>query len=111
MMMETGKIQINSLDMGGKCMKAYLIIIQFIYILSLFPWFVIWGMSFMSFDAGFSFQNITFVLIITLYPIAILVCSIIAWLFQKKRVKLAVILNLVPMLWVISFAVFMFWVG
>ncbi|MGI8387427.1 hypothetical protein [Robertmurraya sp. P23] len=90
-------------------MKPFLIITQILYVLSLLPWFVIWGMSFMSFDAGIGFYNSLFVIIITLYPVAVIVSSILSWVFHRKRKKLSVILNLVPMVWVIAFAVFMLW--
>lgn len=89
--------------------KSFLIIIQILYVLSLLPWFVIWGMSFMSFDAGIGFYNTLFVAVITLYPVAIIVSSIFAWVYRLKRRRLAIILNLVPMVWVISFTLFMLW--
>jgi hypothetical protein len=89
--------------------KLFLILIQISYVLSLLPWFVIWGLSFMSFDAGIGFYNTLFVLIITLYPVAIIVSSIFAWVFRLKRRELAIFLSLVPMIWVISFAIFMLW--
>lgn len=84
-------------------MKPYLIISQILYALFLFPWFVIWSMSFMSFDSGFNFANISFVLAITLYPVAVIACSILAWIFRVKKKRFANIINLVPMLWIIGF--------
>jgi len=89
-------------------MKPYLIISQFLYILSFVPWFVIWGLSFMSFDSGFNFYNIFFVLVITLYPVAVVTGSISAWIFRVKKKRLAVMMNLIPMIWVIAFLSFMF---
>ncbi|MEK3992585.1 MULTISPECIES: hypothetical protein [Robertmurraya] len=91
-------------------MKPFLIITQVLYVLSLLPWFVIWGMSFMSFDAGIGLYNSLFVITITLYPVAVIVGSILSWVFHRKRKNLAVIFNLVPLVWVIAFAVFMLWV-
>ncbi len=90
--------------------KPFLIITQVLYVLSLLPWFVIWGMSFMSFDAGIGLYNSLFVITITLYPVAVIVGSILSWVFHRKRKNLAVIFNLVPLVWVIAFAVFMLWV-
>lgn len=90
--------------------KPFLIITQILYVLSLLPWFVIWGMSFMSFDAGIGLYNSLFVITITLYPVAVIVGSILSWVFHRKRKNLAVIFNLVPLVWVIAFAVFMLWV-
>jgi hypothetical protein len=89
--------------------KPFLIIIQVLYVLSLLPWFVIWGLSFMSFDAGIGFYNTLFVSVITIYPVVVVVSSILAWVFRLKRRKLSIILSFIPMIWVISFTFFMFW--
>ncbi|RIX60160.1 hypothetical protein D3P08_00830 [Paenibacillus nanensis] len=85
-------------------MKVYLILTQVLFGLSLIPWVVIWGLSFMSFDAGFSAANLAFVGTITLYPIAVIVCSVVAWLIHKRRRRAAIIVNLIPMVWVLAFA-------
>jgi peptidoglycan/LPS O-acetylase OafA/YrhL len=87
-------------------MKLYLISTQVLYALSLVPWLMIWGLSFMSFDSGFHVYNVSFVLAITLYPVAVLVGSVLAWLFRNKKKKFAIIINLLPFVWIISFAVF-----
>lgn len=92
----------------GKQVKPFLVIIQILYVLSLLPWFVIWGLSFMSFDAGIGFYNALFVLVITIYPIVVVVSSIFAWVFRKKRRRLSIILSVLPSVWVISFTLFMF---
>ncbi|MGA9226198.1 MAG: hypothetical protein WB217_07655 [Mesobacillus sp.] len=89
-------------------MKPFLILSQTIYILSLVPWFVIWGLSFMSFDSGVNFYNISFVLVITLYPIAVVTGSVLAWIFREKKKRFAITMNLLPMIWVIAFLSFMF---
>ncbi|WP_147535107.1 hypothetical protein [Bacillus marasmi] len=91
-------------------MKPFLIITQIIYSLSLLPWYVIWMMSFMSFDSGIGFGNSAFVLVITLYPVAIIICSLIAWKLRGGNTRLAVIINLVPLLWVAAFCGFMIFV-
>lgn len=79
-------------------MKVLLIVTQIIYLLCLFPWFLIWGLSFMSFDNGFNFYNIAFVLFISLYPIVALACSIIAWSLLKRKKRTATVINFIPML-------------
>jgi len=89
-------------------MKIYLVILQVIYLLCLIPWLPIWGLSFMSFDGGFSIYNILFVSIITLYPVAIIICTILSWILRTKRKKTAIIINLIPMLWVAGFALVVF---
>lgn len=89
-------------------MKPYLIISQFLYILSFVPWFVIWGLSFMTFDSGVNLYNALFVLVITLYPVAVVTGSISAWIFRVKKKRLAIMMNLIPMIWIIAFLSFMF---
>lgn len=89
-------------------MLVYLIVSQVLFICSLLPWIIIWGMSFMSFDAGIGLYNSLFVLTITVYPLAIIICSILAWIFRVKKKRFAIIINLVPLLWVISFISFMY---
>ncbi|MFD2616507.1 hypothetical protein [Terrilactibacillus laevilacticus] len=88
-------------------MKSYLIISQILYILSLFPWFVIWGLSFMSFDSGVNAANVSFVLAISLYPVAIIVGSILSWVFRLKKKRFAILINLLPVSWFIVFFSFM----
>jgi len=90
-------------------MKWYLIISQIFYSITLIPWFFIWGISFMVFDSGIiNIYNVSFVLIITLYPIAVILCSFLAWKMRIKKRKLAIIINLVPMIWVIGFSLLLF---
>ncbi|MEH7302616.1 hypothetical protein [Neobacillus drentensis] len=88
-------------------MKLYLIISQILFALSLIPWFIIWGLSFMSFDSGVNLANGSFVIAITLYPVAVITCSILAWVFRVKRKKFSTIINLFPMLWIVAFIGFM----
>jgi hypothetical protein len=88
-------------------MRMFLIISQIFYLISIIPWFVIWGLSFMSFDGGVTFSNGVYVLVITLYPIAVIICSILSWVFRVKRKRLSLIFNLIPLIWVISFLGFM----
>ncbi|MEY8744401.1 hypothetical protein AB9M62_34325 [Bacillales bacterium AN1005] len=74
--------------------------------LTLMPWFIIWGLSFMAFDSGVSMWGVALVTIVTLYPLAVVVCSILSWLLKKKVKTLGLILiSSFPLLWVISFAV------
>lgn len=91
-------------------MKLFLIVSQILFTLSLIPWFVIWGLSFMSFDSGFNLANISFAGTISLYPVAVILCSILAWILRLKKQRLAIIINLLPLLWVIAFVGFMLFV-
>ncbi|MDQ0192064.1 magnesium-transporting ATPase (P-type) [Paenibacillus wynnii] len=89
-------------------MKPFLVITQLIYTGCLVAWLVVWLMSFMVFDSGVSFWNSLFFLLVSLFPVAVVVCSIIAWVVHKRRPRTAITLNLIPMLWVVSFGVIMF---
>lgn len=88
-------------------MKIYLIGSQILYVLCLIPWFVIWGLSFMSFDNGFSAGNISFVLGIGLYPVAVILCSIFSWILYMYKKRTAIIINSIPMIWVVGLGVLM----
>ena len=87
-------------------MRLFLIVSQILYLGSLIPWFIIWAMSFMSFDGGVNVSNVSFVLWISFYPIAVIACSILAWVFRVKRKRQSLVVNLIPLLWVISFLCF-----
>ena len=87
-------------------MKLYLFIIQSFYVLTLIPWFIIWGLSFMAFDSGVSMWGISLVTIVTLYPLAVVICSVLSWLLKKKVKTISlIIISAFPLLWVVSFAV------
>lgn len=84
-------------------MKIYLFMIQAFYLLTLFPWFIIWGLSFMVFDSGYSVWGISIMVVVSLYPIAVIICSILSWLYKKKlKSKTIFYISAIPMLWVIS---------
>lgn len=86
-------------------MKVFLTISQLIYALCLVPWLFVWGMSVMVFDAGIHFWNSFYFTIISLFPVAALGCSILAWILRVRRRRAAVLINLIPMLWIIGFSV------
>lgn len=86
-------------------MKTFLVLCQLLYALCMIPWLIVWGLSFMSFDQGFSWAAAGFVAGIGLYPIAAIVCSIIAWKLHKRRKGVAVFLNLIPMLWTLGLGI------
>lgn len=70
-------------------MKRYLILSQVFYAITLFPWFYIWIISFMSFDSGVvNHFNVSLVLTVTLYPFAVIFCSIVAWRARLKKENL-----------------------
>lgn len=84
-------------------MKIYLIIIQAFYVVTLLPWFIIWGLSFMVFDNGFSIWGISIMIVVSLYPIAVVICSILPWVFKKRLKSLTIFfISSIPLLWVIT---------
>ena len=88
-------------------MKAYLISLQVLYILSFIPWYVIWLLSFMVFDGGVNAWNASFVLSITLYPVFVIVCAFIAWMYRKRSRRVAIVANALPL--VVVSGVFTWW--
>ncbi|WP_253905477.1 hypothetical protein [Bacillus sp. THAF10] len=56
----------------------------------------------MAFDNGIAFWNSLFVLTISAYPLAVIICSIFAWVLHNKKKRAAVVINLIPMVWVIG---------
>lgn len=86
-------------------MKLFLVLSQLFYLVSLVFWFPIWGLSFMAFDQGIAFWNSLFVLTISIYPLAVITCSILGWIFHNKKRQSAVVVNLIPMLWVVGIGI------
>jgi len=82
--------------------KLFLLISQIIYALGLLPWLFIWGMSVMVFDAGVYLGNTLFFIAISAYPIAVIGCSITAWLLRLRRRRTAIFVNLLPVLWILG---------
>jgi hypothetical protein len=90
-------------------MILYLLIIQVFYLVTLIPWFVIWGLSTMVFDAGVTAWGISIMIIVSLYPIAVVACSILSWVFRKKWKSLNIyIISAIPLLWVVAFGTILF---
>ncbi|KAB7668424.1 hypothetical protein [Bacillus sp. B1-b2] len=69
-------------------MIIFLIISEVIYVASLLPWLIVFGLSFMSFDNGVGFTNIAFVGGIGLYPVAVLICSILGWVYRLRKTRI-----------------------
>jgi hypothetical protein len=88
-------------------MKIYLITSQLIYVICIILWLPIWGLSFMSFDNGIAIGNTAFVVGIGLYPIAVIICSIFGWLLSRRKKGVAITINLVPMIWIVSIGLLM----
>lgn len=69
------------------------------------PWLLFWGISFMSFDQGFSWAAVGIVVGIGLYPVAAIVCAIFAWTLRKRRKRAAILINLIPLIWVLGLGI------
>lgn len=90
-------------------MKLFLFISQSIYALMLVPWFIVWGVSFMVFDSGYSLWGVGIMIMVTLYPIAVAVCSLLSWIYVKKMRPLSIVaINLVPSIWIMAFVLIIF---
>ncbi|WP_257967986.1 hypothetical protein [Peribacillus deserti] len=57
----------------------------------------------MSFDNGVYIGNSAFVLAIGAYPLAVVICSILAWWLRGRSKRKAAIVNLIPMLWIVAY--------
>lgn len=86
-------------------MKPYFIISQALYVLCLFPWFLMWGLSITDLDSIENLSEAMFVIAITFFPIAVISCSILAWKFKIKKKLFAALINLVPLLWIFPFII------
>ncbi len=81
-------------------MKAvtWLIITQVLAVLSLFPWFIIAGLSLLAFDSGYRLSAILFVVFMWLYPLLPMGCAIRAWwLYLHGKVRGALITTSIPL--------------
>ncbi|MFD2615326.1 hypothetical protein [Paenibacillus gansuensis] len=92
-------------------MKRIFIITQAFYVLCLVPWMGVFGLSFMGFDSGFHWQAVAFVTIIGLFPVAVILCSIAAWMLRVRKRRAALLLNFIPMLWIIGLGIPMLWLN
>ncbi len=59
----------------------------------------------MGFANGINWFSTALTAGITLYPAAVIVCSIMAWRARNKRKRTAIIVNLVPMIWILAVGV------
>ena len=79
--------------------KLILIVLLVCELLALVPWAVFSALSFMGFDAGFSWMVVVVMAPVWIYPVLVLVCSIVAFsLNGKGRSSAAVWTMLVPVI-------------
>ncbi|AZN43273.1 hypothetical protein [Paenibacillus albus] len=88
-------------------MRLYLITTQVVYAVSTAVWAFVWMMSFMMFDQGIQFLNTLFFLGVSIYPIVVVLSIILSWKLRKRRLRLAIVLNLIPMIWIVPFVILM----
>ncbi|MBP2001386.1 small-conductance mechanosensitive channel [Paenibacillus shirakamiensis] len=87
-------------------MKAYLITNQIVYLCTMPVWLYLLVITTMLFDNGDSLWAETMMTLVSLYPVVVILCSILSWIvFKKKlRARAPVILSVVP----IGYIVLMF---
>lgn len=85
--------------------RIFLISTQVFYALCLFPWYFAFAISLWALDGGLNFSNGLFFVVTILYPVAVIFCSIFAWVCRIKKKRLAIILNCIPLLWIIGYPV------
>lgn len=90
-------------------MLAWLIITQLLGLLSLLPWLVISGLSFMAFDAGYSITAVVFVGLIWSYPLLPIICSIVAWVaYARGQTTTALVSTSIPLLLIAPLVLYLF---
>ncbi|WP_138754292.1 hypothetical protein [Paenibacillus sinopodophylli] len=94
--------------MRNKKVFLTMLISQILFGMFTFIWFVTALMSFMIFDnpAGeHMFWPLLVFIVYWLYPIALIASIIMSWLlYRKGKMKAAVTISLVPLLWVLALA-------
>jgi len=72
----------------------WLIISQFLAVVSLFFWLLIAGLSVMAFDSGVSAQAWTFVIVVWSYPLWPIAFAIASWIaYARHRDRLAAVMT------------------
>jgi len=90
--------------------KLVLIVAQFVYVLFLAVWLFFSLVSIMMFDAPGSEENTGLILLfmmIWMYPLGLIAGIVGSWLaYRKEKLRLAMMLNAIPLLWVLPIAAF-----
>ncbi len=84
-------------------MKLYLIATQVVYYVALLPWIFFWVMAFIMIMHAPTSQNTILFTLTTLYPIAVIVCTIIAWYFHMNKRSVSIAINFIPAIWLIYY--------
>jgi hypothetical protein len=72
----------------------WMIVSQFLTVLSLVIWLLVAGLSVMAFDSGVSAEAWTFVIAVWAYPVIPIVLVIASWIaFARRRNRLAAVLS------------------
>jgi hypothetical protein len=95
----------------NRSLKVWLIVDTGVSILAIVPVAMFGMMSVMASDAGVNAAIMTFIWTGLTFPVAVALSPILAWIaFALRRERTAVILSLLPVLWVIAI-IAMFVVG
>ena len=96
--------------MNKRTAKLVLIVAQFVYVLFLAVWLFFSLVSIMMFDAPGSEENTGLILLfmmIWMYPLGLIAGIVGSWLaYRKEKLRLAMMLNAIPLLWVLPIAAF-----
>lgn len=82
-------------------MKLYLIAIQMLYYLVLLPWIYFWGKALVLTMHVPTPQNTILLSLAGLYPIAVIVCTIVSWYLHLDKRSVSIAVNLIPAIWLI----------
>lgn len=93
--------------MSRKVLLVWLIVSTLLYILSLIPWFYIVMFSPMAFDAGYTTSAIVFIYVLLAYPLFLIVCVVLAWIFYKFSKDMAAwVMTILPLVAVLTCIVY-----
>lgn len=94
--------------MRNKKVFLTMLISQILFGFFTLPWFLVSLMSFMIFDnpnGENMFWPLLLFILNWLYPVALIASIIISWLlYRRSKMKAAVTVSLVPLLWVLALA-------
>jgi hypothetical protein len=92
-------------------LRDWLFVDTALSLLAIVPVAVFGMMSVMATDAGVNTAIMTFIGIALSFPVAVVLCPVLAWIaFALRRERTALVLSLLPVLWVVAILV-MFVIG
>lgn len=94
----------NEIRCSMKKLHIALITTQIIYYLTLPLWLLIWIILFIGQYYNADVLEISIFVLTTLYPVAVIGCSLFAWSLSKKnKTKASIIVGMIPFLFIVCF--------